>query len=160
MPRVAALVFLWSIVLLKGAEPKPDESFHAVPDQPVDVTQGRNLYVIGYAHLDTQWRWTYPQVVREFVANTLQHNFRLLDKYPNYRFNFSGSRRYEMMAEYYPDDFEKLKTYVAAGRWFPAGSSVDEADSIVPSGESLLRHILYGNHYFRREFGTDRKSVV
>lgn len=147
------LVVLAGIGRLGADEPQPSETFRPIPDQSVDVSNGRNLYVIGYSHLDTQWRWSYPQVVREFVANTLQHNFRLLEKYPNYRFNFSGSRRYEMMAEYYPDDFAKLKSYIAEGRWFPAGSSVDEADSIVPSAESLLRQILYGNHYFRREFG-------
>ncbi|PTY00382.1 glycoside hydrolase family 38 C-terminal domain-containing protein [Opitutus sp. ER46] len=129
------------------------ETFARQPDRPVDVARDRNLYVIGYAHLDTQWRWTYPRVIREFIPATLRKNFALLDQYPNYTFNFTGSRRYEMMQEYYPADYQKLKRYVAAGRWFPAGSSVDEADSLVPSAESLLRQILYGNRFFRREFG-------
>lgn len=118
-----------------------------------DLSKGANLYVIPYSHLDTQWRWAYPQVIREYIANTLHDNFALIDKYPNYVFNFSGSRRYEMMKEYYPEDYERVKAYVAAGRWFPCGSSVDEGDANVPSGESLIRHILYGNHFFRREFG-------
>jgi hypothetical protein len=39
---------------------------------------------------------------------------------------------------------------VAAGRWFPCGSSVDENDANVPSAESLIRHVLYGNRWFRR----------
>ncbi|MFT3784214.1 MAG: hypothetical protein QM790_19570 [Nibricoccus sp.] len=92
-------------------------------------------------------------MIREFIADTLNQNFALLDKYPNYVFNFSGSRRYEMMQEYYPAQFQRLKKYIASGSWFPAGSSVDEGDSVVPSTESLIRQILYGNHYFRREFG-------
>ena len=57
------------------------------------------------------------------------------------------------MREYFPADYEKLKSYVAAGRWFPCGSSVDEDDANVPSLESVVRHVLYGNHYFQREFG-------
>ncbi len=141
---------------LFAAEPAPvapPETFATAADRPVDTTHDKNLYVVGYAHLDTQWRWTYPQVTGEFIANTLRDNFALIEKYPNYVFNFSGSRRYEMMEEYYPAEFAQLKKYVAAGRWFPAGSSVDEADSIVPSAESLVRHMLYGNHYFRRTFG-------
>ncbi|HVU34921.1 MAG TPA: glycoside hydrolase family 38 C-terminal domain-containing protein [Opitutaceae bacterium] len=137
-----------------GAVAAPSvETFTKAPDRPVDLAHDRNLYVVGYAHLDTQWRWTYPQVTGEFLANTLHDNFALFKKYPDYIFNFSGSRRYEMMAEYYPAEFEELKHYVAAGRWFPAGSSVDEGDSNVPSAESLIRQVLYGNYYFRRTFG-------
>ena len=154
--------FVLSLIVagaLFGAEPS-NETFKKIKDRSVDLTRDRNLYVVGYAHLDTQWRWTYPLVIREYLAKTLRDNFTLLEKYPNYLFNFSGSRRYEMMQEYYPDDFVTLKRYVAAGRWFPAGSSVDEADSIVPSGESLLRHVLYGNHYFRREFGVASEEFI
>jgi len=119
----------------------------------MQVRSGDTLYVVGYAHLDTQWRWAYPEVIRDFIPNTLHGNFRLIEKYPNYIFNFSGSRRYEMMQEYYPEGYEQLKKYVASGNWFPCGSSVDECDANVPSAESIIRQVLYGNHFFRREFG-------
>ncbi|HEY7089257.1 MAG TPA: glycoside hydrolase family 38 C-terminal domain-containing protein, partial [Tepidisphaeraceae bacterium] len=127
---------------------------------PIDLSKQKTLYVVGYAHLDTQWRWAYPLVIREYIGNTLRRNFELFEKYPNYVFNFSGSRRYEMMKEYYPKDFEKLQRYIAAGRWFVCGSSVDENDANVPSAESQIRHILYGNHFARREFGTDSREFM
>lgn len=119
----------------------------------VDLTKDPTLYVVGYAHLDTQWRWTYADTIREYLPNTLRDNFKHFEKYPGYVFNFSGSRRYKMMEEYYPADFEKLRGYIAAGRWFPCGSSVDENDANVPSAEALVRHMLYGNTYFRNTFG-------
>ncbi len=119
----------------------------------IDLTQQRTLYVVGYAHLDTEWRWEYPQVIQEFLPRTLGDNFALFEKYPHYIFNFSGANRYRMMKEYNPADFTKLKQYVAAGRWFPAGSSMEESDVNTPSAESILRQILYGNKFFRREFG-------
>ena len=127
---------------------------------PTNLTQGNTLYLVGYAHLDTQWRWSYPQVIREFIPNTMHNNFRLFEKYPDYVFNFSGSRRYEFMKEYYPDDYLKVKQYVKAGKWFPCGSSVDEGDANVPSAESLVRHTLYGNHFFRREFGVASQEFM
>ena len=127
---------------------------------PTDLSQGNTLYLVGYAHLDTQWRWSYPQVIREFIPNTMHNNFRLFDQYPDYVFNFSGSRRYEFMKEYYPDDYAKVKQYVKAGNWFPCGSSVDEGDANVPSAESLVRHTLYGNHFFRREFGVASQEFM
>jgi alpha-mannosidase len=111
------------------------------------------LYTVGYAHLDTEWRWEYPQVIQEYLTKTMRNNFALFEKYPHYIFNFTGANRYRMMKEYYPADFERLKQYVAAGRWFPAGSSMEEGDVNSPNAESIIRQILYGNNWFRREFG-------
>ncbi len=147
-----------SILLLLGlaaaAWPlQAEEPFQKQPAKPVDLARDKNLYTVGYAHLDTQWRWIYPDTIRDYIRNTMEQNFALFDKYPNYVFNFTGSRRYEFMQEYYPEEFARVKKYVAAGQWFPAGSSVDEGDANVPSLESMARHFLYGNHFFQREFG-------
>lgn len=120
---------------------------------PPDITREPTLYLVGYAHLDTEWRWEYPQTIQEYLAKTMRDNFSLIEKYPHYVFNFSGSYRYQLMKEYFPENYEKLKGYVAAGRWFPCGSSVDENDVNAPAAESILRHVLYGNDYFRHEFG-------
>ena len=122
------------------------------PPEP-DLTKQPTLYVVAYSHLDTQWRWEYPRVINDYIPRTMHDNFVLLDKYPNYVFNFSGSNRYRIMKEYWPADYARVKQYVAAGRWFPAGSSVEEGDVNVPSAESIIRQILYGNRFFKREFG-------
>jgi alpha-mannosidase len=121
-------------------------------DKP-DLSKQPTLYVVGYAHLDTEWRWEYPQVINEYIRKTMEDNFALLDKYPHYVFNFSGANRYRFMKEYYPADFAKLKKYVDSGRWFPAGSSMEEGDVNTPSAETIIRQILYGNNWFRHEFG-------
>ena len=118
-----------------------------------DLTKEPTLYVVAYAHLDTQWRWQYPQVINEYLPKTMHDNFAFFEKYPHYVFNFSGANRYRMMKEYWPDDYLRLKHYVAAGRWFPAGSSMEEGDVNSPSAESIIRQILYGTQYFRHEFG-------
>jgi alpha-mannosidase len=118
-----------------------------------DLTKQPTLYVVPYAHLDTQWRWEYPQVIREYLSKTMRDNFALFEKYPHYVFNFSGANRYRMMKEYYPADYERLKGYVAQGRWFPSGSSMEENDVNNPSAESIIRQVLYGKEYFRKDFG-------
>lgn len=118
-----------------------------------DLAKQPTLFVVGYAHLDTQWRWDYPTTIREYLPKTIRDNFALFEKYPNYVFNFSGSNRYRMIKEYYPADYEKVKKAIAAGRWFPSGSSVEENDVNSPSAESIIRQILYGTQYFKREFG-------
>ena len=125
-----------------------------------DYSKGNTLYLTPYAHLDTQWRWAYPQVIREYIKNTMVDNLALIDKYPSYVFNFSGSRRYEMMKEYYPEEYAKVVAAVKAGRWFPCGSSVDENDANVPSGESLIRQVLYGNDWFRKNLGVASQEYM
>jgi alpha-mannosidase len=125
----------------------------ARPADSPDLTKTHTLYVVGYAHLDTQWRWEYPTTISQYILNTMRLNFDLFEKYPHYIFNFSGANRYRMMKEYFPADYAKVKKYVDAGRWFPAGSAMEESDVNSPNAESIIRQILYGKIYFRKEFG-------
>ena len=122
------------------------------PGRP-DLSRTPTLYAVAYAHLDTQWRWPYPTTIAKYLPRTMRRNFVLFHKYPRYVFNFSGANRYRMMKEYFPREYEKVKKYVAAGRWFPSGSSMEECDVNIPAAESVIRQILYGGRYFRREFG-------
>jgi alpha-mannosidase len=128
-------------------------------DKP-DLTKQPTLYVVGYAHLDTEWRWEYPQVIDEYLRKTMEDNFKLFDKYPHYIFNFSGANRYRLMKEYYPADFAKVQHEVAAGRWFPAGSSMEEGDVNAPSAEAIIRQVLYGNEWFQKEFGKTSEEFM
>ncbi len=118
-----------------------------------DPTRDRVLYTVGYAHLDTEWLWDYPTTINEYIKNTMEENFLLFEKYPDYVFNFTGSRRYNMMKEYYPGMYDKVKDYIRKGRWHVSGSSVDEGEVNVSSSESLIRQVLYGNDFFQKEFG-------
>src|SRR5437588_12115 len=137
-----AIIFFASTVMIAGGQEST---------QP-DLSKDPTLYVVGYAHLDTEWRWEYPQVINEYVRKTMEENFRLFEKYPHYVFNFSGANRYRFMKEYFPEDFAKLKKYVDSGRWFPAGSSMEEGDVNTPSAETIIRQILYGNEWLQRKF--------
>lgn len=137
-----------------SSTPAPKRKTKAATVTRPDLAKQPTLYVVGYAHLDTEWRWEYPQVISEYLTKTMRNNFALFEKYPHYIFNFTGANRYRLMKEYYPADFERLKFYVSMGRWFPAGSSMEEGDVNSPNAESIIRQILYGNNWFRKEFGT------
>jgi alpha-mannosidase len=141
----AAIIAVAAICLISRAQAQTTEK--------PDLSKQPTLYVVGYAHLDTEWRWEYPQVIDEYIRKTMEDNFTLLDKYPHYVFNFSGANRYRFMKEYFPADFARVKQYVDEGRWFPAGSSMEEGDVNAPSAEGIIRQILYGNDWFRKELG-------
>lgn len=119
----------------------------------------KKLYAVANSHIDTQWNWTIQDTIRDCVKNTLVDNMNLLDKYPSYHMNFEGAFRYRLAKEYYPDLYEKMKTYIAAGRWSTVGATWDAMDVNVPSSEALMRQVLYGNGYFEKEFGTRSTDI-
>jgi alpha-mannosidase len=114
----------------------------------------KKLYLISNSHLDTQWNWTVKKTIDEYIPNTFDGNFLLFDKYPGYVFNFEGAIKYKWLKEYYPEKYERLKTYVQSGQWNISGFSVDANDVNVPSSESLIRNFLLGQSFYKKEFGT------
>lgn len=113
----------------------------------------KKVYTIANAHLDTIWSWDFETTVKKYIFNTLNDNFQRFEKYPEYKFNFEGSYRYELMKEYYPEMWGKMKEYIDEGRWNVCGSAFENGDVNVPSPEALFRNILLGNKYFYDNFG-------
>lgn len=117
-----------------------------------DRPRDKELYMISNAHFDTQWDWDVQTSIDQYVKNTLEGNFNLFEKYPNYKFNFEGAIKYMFAKEYYPDLFKKLKAYVASGRWHISGGSIDANDVMIPSAESFIRNFLLGQEFYKKEF--------
>ena len=47
--------------------------------QQYDISKEKVLYTIGYAHLDTEWNWEYHTTINQYIRNTMEDNFKLLD---------------------------------------------------------------------------------
>jgi alpha-mannosidase len=116
------------------------------------VPAAKTIYVVSTAHLDSQWNWTVQDTIRDFVPKTFYTNFELFEKYPNYVFNWEGAIHYMWFKEYHPEDWARVQKYVADGRWRVSGSWINAVDVNMPSPESLFRHALYGQRFFREEF--------
>lgn len=76
-----------------------------------------------------------------------------MDRWPNHHFAASSAVQYTWLERMYPDAFERVKHYVREGRFHPVGGSWLEPDCNLPSGESLVRHHLYGQRYYQEKFG-------
>lgn len=116
-------------------------------------------YLVADAHLDTQWNWDVQTTINEYVPNTMNQNIFLLKRYPNYIFNFEGGLKYAWMKEYYPDKYEEVKNYIRQGRWHVAGASWDANEVLVSSTESLIRNILLGQTFYKKEFGLKSSDI-
>ena len=77
----------------------------------------------------------------------------LMDRYPDFRFNQSTAQLYAFLEEDDPALFARIKEKVAAGQWEPIGAMWVEPDTNMPTGESFVRQLLYGQRYFEKMFG-------
>ena len=108
--------------------------------------------LIGQAHIDTAWLWTIRESIRK-TGKTLANALALMDAYPEFIFAFSQPQLFEFCKEHYPDIFERVKEKVANGQLELVGNAWVEMDTNIPSGESLVRQLLYGSEFYKREFG-------
>jgi alpha-mannosidase len=106
----------------------------------------------GHAHIDTAWLWPIRETMRK-CTRTFASAVRLMDEWPDHRFVCSQAQQYAWIEEQHPDLFARITEKVAAGQWIPVGGSWVEADMNLPSGESLVRQIVFGQRYFQERFG-------
>jgi alpha-mannosidase len=110
------------------------------------------LALTGHAHLDLAWLWPLEETRRK-AKRTFASVLQLMDRYEDFTFNQSSAQLYEWIERDAPELFARVKERVEEGRWEPVGGSWVEADCQIPSGESFVRQLLYGQRYFEERFG-------
>ena len=115
------------------------------------------IALTGHAHLDLAWLWPIEETRRK-ARRTFASVLGLMDRYADFTFNQSSAQLYKWVEEDAPDLFDRVKERVAEGRWEPVGGSWVEPDCQIPSGESFVRQLFYGQRYLENTFG--RRSPV
>ena len=80
---------------------------------------------------------------------------RLFERYDAFTFFQSTPQLFRWLEKDDPSLLEALSERIAQGRMEVDGGLWLEADCNIPSGESLMRQVLYGKRYFKERFGTD-----
>ena len=112
---------------------------------------GVNVTMLGHTHIDVAWLWRLRHT-REKTARSFSTVNRLMEKYPEYIFIQTQPQLYDYLKEDYPDIYAHIKRRVAEGRWEPSGAMWVECDCNLASGESIIRQILVGKNFFKKEF--------
>src|SRR5207302_9664165 len=123
--------------------------------EALDVPAGPGAHrftATGHAHIDTAWLWPLRETVRK-CARTFSSAVQLMEEYPEYRFVCSQPQQWAWMKEHYPALFARMKERVATGQFEPVGGMWVEADCNIPSGESLVRQLVYGKRFLLDELG-------
>lgn len=117
-----------------------------------------NVLCIGHTHIDVAWLWNLAQT-KQKVERSFATVLKLMDEYPDYRFMMSQPQLFAFLKQTNPDLFRRVKQRIDEGRWEVDGAMWLEADTNLTSGESLVRQLMYGQKFFRDEFGKECTCV-
>lgn len=109
---------------------------------------------IGHTHIDVAWLWRLKHT-REKAARSFSTVLRLMERYPEYIFLQTQPQLYDYIKTDFPELYGQIRKRMQEGRWEAAGGMWLEADCNLTSGESLVRQLLQGTRFLRKEFGTE-----
>jgi len=110
------------------------------------------LPLIGHSHLDVAWLWTYEEARRK-ATRTFAIALNLLDRYPHFLFVQSQPQLYAFVRDADPILFDRVRGFVEEKRFDASVAALwVEADCNLPSGESLLRQMLFAHRFCIEHF--------
>ncbi|WP_217184878.1 glycoside hydrolase family 38 C-terminal domain-containing protein [Streptomyces sp. AC495_CC817] len=124
---------------------------------PAEASAHR-ISAIGHAHIDSAWLWPVRETIRK-VARTTSSMTTLIEEQPEFQYGMSSAQQYAWLQEHRPEVYARVKAAVADGRFLPLGGMWVESDTVMPTGESLVRQFQYGQRFFESEFGIRSKGV-
>jgi len=110
------------------------------------------IHVVGHAHMDMNWLWTYSETM-QMCNDNLRQAVAFMDEFPDYTMLQSQASVYNFVEMVDPPLLGQVKKYINEGRLELAGGMWTEGDVNLSSGEALTRSVLLGQRYFQSRFG-------
>lgn len=111
-----------------------------------------NYYLIGNAHLDPIWQWRVSEGL-SLIRSTYRSALDRMKENKNYKFTSACAGYYLWIKNIEPEMFEEIRQRVKEGRWGAVGGMWVQPDCNIPSGESICRHFLYSQKFYKENFG-------
>lgn len=119
----------------------------------------KKLHLFCNAHIDVIWQWTMEEAISTTLS-TFRVAAELCEQHENFIFNHNEALLYQWVEEYDPGLFERIQKLVAEGKWHIVGGWTLQPDCLMPTGESIVRHMLYGQSYFKEKFGVEIETAL
>jgi alpha-mannosidase len=106
----------------------------------------------GHAHVDLVWLW--PERIGELKAvHVFATANRLLEEYPEFKFGYSQPASYEAVSRRAPALYRNVQNRIKRGCWQATGAMYVESDTLIATGEALVRSFMLGQEGFRQISG-------
>ncbi|MFP4120591.1 MAG: alpha-mannosidase [Coleofasciculus sp.] len=116
------------------------------------ITPNATFHLLGHAHLDMAWLWS-TQETWDVAVRTFESVLSLQQDFPNLTYCHTTPALYDWIEHNRPDLFSRIKQQIIAGKWETVGGMWVEPELNLIDGESIVRQILYGQHYTKEKFG-------
>jgi alpha-mannosidase len=128
-------------------------AFISVNAQLAESGKARDtIHVVGHAHMDMNWLWTYSETM-QMCNDNLRQVVAFMEEFPDYTMLQSQASVYNFVEKVDPPLFEKVKKYVRDSRLEIAGGMWTEGDMNLSTGEAIARSFLLGQRFFKSRFG-------
>lgn len=124
----------------------------AVFTQEKKIPVNDTIHVVGHAHMDMNWLWTYSETM-QMCNDNLRQTIAFMKEFPDYTMLQSQAAVYNFVEKVDPPLFQLIQKYVKAGRLELGGGMWTEGDMNLSSGEAITRSFLLGQRYFKSRFG-------
>jgi alpha-mannosidase len=138
--------------MLRRAEQEPHHALEIEPRGEGPAGRAIDVPLIGHAHLDVAWLWTYEETKRK-ALRTFATALRELENGGGYVFAQSQPQLYAWAFAQDRDLAERVRARCGAGWDASVASMWVEPDLHAPSGESVLRQFAHGIAWARETLG-------
>ncbi len=117
-----------------------------------DQAKKLSVTLCGHAHIDMDWKWTWPDTV-DCIRRDVKAVTDLMDDHPEVTFTHSQVPTYEVIRKQEPELFDRVCKRIDDGRWEPVAGTWVEGDLHMARGEAVARHMLYARQYSQKYLG-------
>jgi len=104
-------------------------------------------------HIDLDWQMTHQQYYDTWLEKVFLKAFELLKGDPRYSYSLGEMYELKFFLNDHPELAQPAGDYVREGRLRIVGGGISSPDTLLPTGEALVRDWLLGNRYVRNTFG-------
>lgn len=144
------IYFLFIVLLVSFSSPVYSQ------EEGENNTIADTIHIVGHAHMDMNWLWTYSETMK-MCNDNLRQTVAFMDEFPDFTFIQSQAAVYNFVEKVDPPLFKLVQKYVKEGRLELAGGMWTEGDLNLSSGEAIARSFLLGQHYFKKNFDKTAK---
>lgn len=119
----------------------------------------KRIHLVCNAHLDPVWLWRWQEGCAEAIS-TFRTAGEIIKENPGFVFCHNEALLYDWVKQHDHVLFEQIKQQVSEGTFHIMGGWYLQPDCNMPSGESIVRNILYGRSFFDKEFGVRPMTAV
>jgi len=105
------------------------------------------------AHWDLDWLKTFDDYYNIYVEKTITQALNILDRDPKYYYSISEIAFLKRYWGDHPEDRSRIRRHAQSGHLRIVGGGISSPDTLIPTGEALVRDWLIGMTWCRENLG-------